>query len=339
MSKERDETFIRSSHTFVVHRGERRGARITCALPLFTSAASPDGRLAVPLPAPLALRPRTAADDTGERLGMNRIVRLGDEAFDRAVYVESDAPLDALHATLASSAQRDAILELLSQHDGLLFLQTDGTLQLTRARHAGEGSQEAALARQIELLDTFVQRLPPFCPSRRPAAASLAEGCTFAVMGGALSLGLGALVAIVKWDLFGSALTLASMGTGLLVALLLWPLLLVLHRGLASGWSSLKLCWLFSLIGGICGGVGCGRVINCGFDSAPATVHQVELIKVSQQQTKGRPSYHATVRSWRPGRETESVRLTHDTKAKRLAIATKPGRLGGEWLVSVSPHD
>ena len=63
--------------------------------------------------APITLRLERELDRLGKRLGINREVQTGHDAFDRAIYIESSASDDTILRALSGTAVRAAVLSLL----------------------------------------------------------------------------------------------------------------------------------------------------------------------------------------------------------------------------------
>ncbi len=301
------------------------------ALPL-----SRDPRFGVPLSAAVRLRTRTPADATGDRLGMNRGFATGDPAFDARVYVASDLPLRELRALTASPALREAVVALLATTPSRLALLPDGSFSWQLEDAKAPRPPASTLAAGAPALVAAASALPPLREAAASRGPSLRQGVLFVVLFGGILAFFAMVATLVVWEIYGATLTLTSLGGGLLLALLSWPLLVVLFRGTDEGWGMLKACSMMSLLGGPCLTLALARVANCALDDGRPTARRVEVLKTSTNSTKAGISYYAEVRSWRPGEETEHLRISPAMVSEReLVVTTKPGLLGAEWLVSV----
>jgi hypothetical protein len=70
---------------------------------------------------------------------------------------------------------------------------------------------------------------------------------------------------------------------------------------------------------------------NAWWDDSPRQGHVAEVVKLNITSNKSGPHYHATVRSWRPGHETEYFEIPSDlyrtlTPHSRLRINIAQGR-------------
>lgn len=81
--------------------------------------------------------------------------------------------------------------------------------------------------------------------------------------------------------------------------------------------------------------------LNCALDAAPPAVHHAVVVDRATTSGRGGTQYWAVVRSWR-GVPTESIPVSWRIyeqlvpEVTELAVTTRPGRLGFEWLVDGS---
>lgn len=68
----------------------------------------------MPASLPIVLRRETWFDGLGKRLGINRGVEVGDRAFDALVYIETQAPDEAVLHLLGGERRRHAVVEILA---------------------------------------------------------------------------------------------------------------------------------------------------------------------------------------------------------------------------------
>jgi len=78
--------------------------------------------------------------------------------------------------------------------------------------------------------------------------------------------------------------------------------------------------------------------LNCALDAAPPAVHHAVVVDRTITSGRGGTQYWAVVRSWR-GAPTETIPVPWRVyerlvpESTELAVTTRPGRLGFEWLV------
>ena len=95
--------------------------------------------------------------------------------------------------------------------------------------------------------------------------------------------------------------------------------------------------------------MGMKNITNALLDSAPAKRHRAPILRrYYKDQSMGggkvKRAYFARVKSWRPGRSTENLKVDEDfykeiSPRATLEVETKPGWLGHEWIVSMRLHD
>ncbi len=327
------ETVQREGRSFVLERRRHGWLRVSTRLAL---RADP---LAVPMAASVVFRVRTPSDDHGERLRMNRVFRTGDPAFDANVYVASDLPEQGLHRLTAPPALREALWALLWRAPGEIALSRDGQLSWQTLSPRGTPPSRDEEQQILDGLGAVASRVPPLRAAPRATRWFVGQP-TWTLTRVAFGVSLvGMLCSLQIWRVFEARLTVLAAAAGLLAALASWPVYRAILRGTGDGWRWLKWCLLFSPLAGLTGGIGLARIINCAGDTQPATRHVVDVLETIRTQRRDSSVYSATVRSWRAPTERLSLGIDpKQTKERTLVVVTKPGRLGGEWLVAVESN-
>lgn len=110
-------------------------------------------------------------------------------------------------------------------------------------------------------------------------------------------------------------------------------------RGWANGYRAFRTFVIATLVASPFVGLGGVRFVSCAFDDGPVKPRVVEVVDAqSPRNAKSGTSYTLVVRSWRPGGDTEEITTTAGLfeaakNATRVRVGTRPGVLGGEWLV------
>lgn len=304
----------------------------------------------LPSPAPLELRARTASADRGVWLGLNRDFRIGDPAFDRALYVDCDAPTAHLEAALGDPVLRRDLAHHLIAEKASLHLDERGTLSLRLlwstplSATSGDGLTDQKRDELETILAGIASRLPTFTPGHRPTRALVVEWCLVVAVISPLAAGLGSLLLSLYWPLFvGWEHHAASALAGVASVVPAWLLAFVGFRKLGNGYWFWRTFVIATLIAAPFFGLGAARIVNCAFDDSPVRTRVVDVVEArSTYSAKSGTSHTLVIRSWRSGAQTEELRsppfLDAQGKiAKRVAVRTRAGVLGAEWLLGVGP--
>lgn len=112
--------------------------------------------------------------------------------------------------------------------------------------------------------------------------------------------------------------------------------LLAARRG---GRSSFRWAMNGIVMGGLMVG-GLVELMNGKFDSSPAVVHQAKVLEKHEERHKRTVSHMVSLASWRPGHNTEKMRVSENEYAKvvpgttMMEVKTHAGFFGIEWIES-----
>lgn len=115
----------------------------------------------IPFSAPIILRAETRMDRLGKRLGINRELQTGDARFDKAVYVESDAPDQLIALTLQSDQLREQVLSLFARgFTRVTLFDTDHLIKLTQQPAQKEDISAAQVSALLRSAEAILAQLP-----------------------------------------------------------------------------------------------------------------------------------------------------------------------------------
>jgi len=116
-----------------------------------------------------------------------------------------------------------------------------------------------------------------------------------------------------------------------------------------NGWKLLLAFIPMSMVFSMFLVMGMKNITNAWLDSAPARQHRALVLRrYYKDQSAGGSKVHrkffARVKSWRPGRTTETLKVDQAFYAEispraTIEVETKPGWLGHEWIVSMRLDD
>ncbi len=288
------------------------------------------GRVAV-RPA-MVLRQRTGADRLGVRLGLNRAVRTGDEAFDEAVYIETAAPEEDVRRTLASDVVRQAVRALLAQ-EGAQRVQLDVTgLSVVKAveRTPDVGAFDGA-AEQLAVMAAEVPLFGAGSAAGMPARFNPVQGVVAGV-------GLLMLAVQVGWSPpIDQAGALAfGLGGGLAVAVAVVLAGVAAWRGQSDGLRRVAAVAVAGLLAGPVSGYAAVCWANQQLDTSPAVDHATKVTDKWVAERRGARS-RIEVASWRPGEPGVVVAVTpalvgRVMRGDTVVVVSHAGRLGWEWV-------
>lgn len=311
-----------------------------------------------PLPASIVLRRENALDRFGKATQINRELQIGDVAFDRAVYIESDLPDGALEAFLRNGATREAVLGVLAAVDATITLyppaadaRTTIQLNVPAAKLGNWQAIRAALDPFVALQgmlvhgarelidpsghDPYGRARAPIVDFGPPRKARAARGAAF---------GIGLIAIGVLWvsgtppTTLGNGATFAGLGVGALVWATTIALLILAFRGRST---SLRTVILFGL--GYLALVPFFAIsvmprLNALADSGPSTPH--DTVAIQKFGSKNTTWLDVGV-PWHPGAPHVSVPLAFargpiPRNDWPVRVTTRPGAFGWEWISDVA---
>lgn len=289
---------------------------------------------------------------------INREVQTNDRGFDQAFYLESDQHPETL-ALLGVPGVRAAVAGLFD--DGFTHLQLGGGYLQAQVfpynpRKAPDAQRlDAAKSRLVAIVKALPPAPEPSGSTKAPPARaqqSLTSGPWDAGQVTAFASGillLAAGMALLIYGILTYRLLSAFMPVLKLLALslpvywLYWHLLARLLGGRAASHRPMLFNGLMGLVGIALGGVGLGITLNGALDDSPVAVHRALVAGKHSVSNKNGYSYFLELESWREGRDREEVRVNRNLYERagvghdRLAVETRAGALGFEWVVRHYP--
>jgi hypothetical protein len=297
-----------------------------------------DVRPTVTCQAALVLRLEKGIDRFGKRILLNREVRIGDGAFDDAVYIETDAPDACARALLADAAVRQSALRILHEGWKGIELSVEGQVIVTMPVKAASSLMPDRFTPMLQTIAAFAEHLPAL-QAGRGARTGFADMVSIGAIVGSVLSWPALFVASRLWPTLDRDLVLASLAGGLIAWLVSLPVLIVILRGRSTSLRDFCVCVVFLALGLPVGSTALLLTLNGLPDGATPTVRKVEITRKHTSGSRSR-TYYTTVRSWRAGESTLDIDVGSFVynEAKEggvLVVTTKPGLLGHEWVVSL----
>lgn len=314
-----------------------RGSRLRFDASIRPKSTDHDALPVLPI---LVLRRERAIDRLGKALRLNREVQSGDPAFDRSVYVESDAVSDDIAAIVRRPAVRAATSAVLDR--GATEIATANDPRPLHVTFPGRARfiEEEALAAADELV-VLVDALPRFVDHERPRRAHGERWPLVSFVAGFVAV-LPAAFFHSHYPVIGGTMRGHIFGVGAVF----WGLASVAAlrhlRGRPRslryfGWTSAA--WLFT------GPIVAASVLLALNGLGPQVVSRrdttVEDLQV--RRSKNSTTYIVTVAPWAPHRAPLELVATPGAYARLqrgapVVVSTGPGNLGFEWLRDVQPR-
>jgi hypothetical protein len=284
----------------------------------------------------LILRGETSFDRFGKRHHLTREIELGDKDFDAAVFIESESREDVIRKTLANSALRQAMRELIADKQRVVL---DPKGLRAERPISPKKPEEFEVERTIERLGVIAAGLPVFKAGRADKQPWLFEVVLI------IALAVGAIGVAVLTAQFagplGNEALIAGFGGGFLLWLLVSLGAVSLLRGHANSLRRICMFAGFALILIPWGTYETLCWANRAWDTSPGTGHATKIVRAWTTQPKGKIYYHLEVTAWRPGELVLplGVSATFAEKAtvgRGIIVTTHQGRFGWEWIESFS---
>lgn len=318
-------------------------------------------RLVVQLPCAVAGEFEVTRERLEDRfwkwIGLVREIQTGDAEFDREFFLASDQ-VGFARAAFASAQVREAIRSLGAVRVRRVVLE-QGRLQATVTPFHVEDDWTQELVPQIALsLAAIVAALPRdhVEPRMLGLAAGKARRLAVRVIASAafcLSLTATPAVVVVYSVLDFEKLVWPASIAGLVA----WAGFLgaahLFVRGGSRSYQGFLLNASLALVGFVVGAIHFALGLNAWLDHTPPRPHTVVILNYRMHQNEYRsgrggrtqtsvPLYYLDVRSWRPGRNEETVMVTlpifqaAERGVKRVVVHTTPGGLGAERMHAVT---
>ncbi len=290
---------------------------------------------------PIIVRRETSTDRFGKRLGINREIQIGDEAFDSAFYIETQVPASLVKAALSNPDVRKA-MRAIDAANAAIFTLYDGAALLTvRLVSPGESSlTPGALRTLFESIAALAAILPHDAPAPRAGSRTRAALTALFVSLTVIPLAL-AFAVIGKYTTFGSDAQIRGALVGLVVSIAILALVTLGVRGRSDalrivGFTAMAL-WF--------GGVGTGILVvpwlNGVLDHARGIVRETTVVQRYEQRGKS-TLYYVVLAGWRPAQGTVRLNVTPReyhwySEGTRVHLTTHPGAFGWEWYDQFGP--
>lgn len=258
--------------------------------------------------------------------GLVREVRVGDAAFDDAVYIESEAADDAVRVVFASPAVRSATMGLLGLAEQITVGATTISLYVAKAASPFEPSRLRALVRWLRVLAGAPRPLVT-----RYAAEPLRVTTTRTLV--LLLVPLGILFLVIGLGYYTPAEArggvLSGVG-GLVLMGVLQPVLTAIFRGRSTSHRELFLVRVVSLVAGPLLVVGVLITLNGVLDRSP---ERLELLKIERvaEDSEDDAVLQVTAVDAQGKRHQHGFKTTSVAAAARVVIGRRSGAFGWEW--------
>jgi hypothetical protein len=275
-------------------------------------------------------RRETMSDRDAKETGVARELQTGDQTFDDAVYIESDAADADLLLFLSSPHVRAAIVELLRSFEDLQ-LHPD---RIEATRNFGQGAfHPDAIWRCLELLRLVVGTTRSLAPAPMKTSASWLVILT----GLCLPVGWTAFgVSAYFLSPFDLSLIWLSFGVGLLLALIAWPVYGRLIRGRSTSHNELGVARIgaFTSFPALVATI--ALLSNAKLDASASRVRTLTVTSVDYDTedhiSKTSARGHG-IGPWSFHFRDPNMRVQ---VGQRVTVKSKPGALGFEWPVSAA---
>jgi hypothetical protein len=274
-----------------------------------------------------------------KRVGLAVEIETGDDAFDEACYVRTDA-VEFTEAYLADPVKRVAIVDLrrfgfntVSLDDGDVSVVWTGFDPL---KHDKPDLTADVAARLILLARNLPEHRPEF-DNRSGRHRKLYQGVLWVFLIG-FALSMLSLIAFPPLA-FPDLLLLAAPGL-----VLGWLTFGYVSALLLRGTSTSHYKWAGLMLGSLVlfplGGIGTTALLNGTLDSSQPVVHHAPIVEKYTTRSKNKTKYHVRCASWREPGETFSYQVnSEDYRAvvpdqSNMVLTTQSGLLGVEWVAS-----
>jgi len=286
-------------------------------------------------------------DQIFKKLSITKEIQTGDKAFDSAFYIATQTSrFTAL--VLSSSEKRNAIWELFSMGYNEVWYNGQ-TLEAKWSPFAPNAKLVPGfLDKTAENLAIIIKDLPEAGES--PASTRKIDYTkrriaiylfTVILVFSGIFTYIGGITLGAPLDRF--SVLLFSLIFSIPVFAIYMFGIVRLFRGSARTHREVKKVFLFTLASLVLIGWGLCMILNAKLDQSPVEPRKALVVKKHVGSVSHKDpfeEYYVLVESWREGRKTEKVviRSSHYSRIQigktYLAIATKPGRFGFEWIVS-----
>jgi len=255
--------------------------------------------------------------------GLSREVQIGDADFDARVYIETDAPDEAVREVVDRNV-RDAVLDMLDVGCNEVRFRARG-VEASIENRTINVCEPNKLKRVVDSLRSLARTAPLEDHTRR---SSFVPALFLATVPGVVV----AILAHSKWMPRGPALSLIGLAIGLVLGALARPLVRRAVAGTSTSLRRLRLNWSVTIA--LCAQLACGLAValNGALDSSPSIERDGAVTAIQNHETEGART-KVTV-TWSDG-STETI-LFHDHAGTLVVGALvhethRRGKIGFAW--------
>jgi len=298
--------------TFSIKDSQRRDP--TAGKGMVPYRSGPKGPEILTYVSPLVLRKETKWDRLGKALGLNREVQTREASFDRAVYIETDAPAPLVRKILDDEKVRSQVHQWLDDGwEKVVFFGMGTSVGLEKRGVAKPQALDPRCQQWMRELSSVSRRLPQvryehirMAPwTRRDWAKTISAG--LAVLGVTATVVAREAYPPLFWRPFE-----VCIGLGVVGWLAAVPLLALAFRGRSDSLRVFGTCSLLLALGLPTTMYGLGLGLNGLLDGSPAVVKQLAVEKAWATRSKS-TSYHVTLKHWNEWVEPFSLQIDGST--------------------------
>lgn len=288
------------------------------------------------------LSKQTWFDRFFKKLGITQVISTGYADFDDRFYLTTD-DVDFTESFFSKEEKRQAALEIYE--NGFNIISHNGKVMEAKCSpfKLKDKLDGTLMAEIVSGLGMMSRDIPEVAESRpivisnwksRRAAAFVIPSVIFLAGIVATGIGLTRFKPLDGGDLFLDSLKISLP----LIFIFMW-FAVRLIRGRSSSHWEISAVFVITLLAFIVGVFGFEAYLNGRLDTEEASVHTVKVVGKYISKSKDSETYSVKVVSWREGRTTEKLKISHSQFRKvvpftsEATVKTKPGRFGFEWLV------
>ncbi len=303
--------------------------------------------LACPINGDFRITRENRGDIAAKKMGLSKEIQTGDQAFDELVYIHTHSQV-LMENFLFDPGNRAMITSLFE--NGFTELSLNGSELAAQSKpfSTGNFSDSQFIPDNLGRLLKLSRKLATSSPGRDSGGLPIWKTLrlllillAWLVLIAGLSLmlyGMNTFIPLDSWDLFKFTLPFAGVASFIYLSLSL-----LLLKGRSAAHRDLGHIGIISLLGFPCLTFGLAILGNSQLDRSTSVEHNMPLLYKNIRHSKNSTTYYATVKSWRPTQETESLQIDDtvyqmlEPKRDRFIITTRKGYLDYEWLVGIAP--
>lgn len=282
----------------------------------------------------IELTKETAADVEGKQRGINREVQIGDQPFDRAVYIDSDAGDDEVRRVLSKSTVRASALQLLDEHAQSLHLSPAGLLARWSTSFSAQDEGLFTPSRLVEIIAALLELAKGGAP-RGPTQPRKGTWVFPFLLSAFFPLAFVTVHCFRRWPP-GWLPALAGAGLGLLTTIALAGPLSRYLTGDSGAYRRYRASVFVLSAVLMLAGASTVMFVNAGLDASPPTLVEGETREV--RGPDGDTDLFTVEIEWATGRRDSVSFSTAVAPHQRVTRPTHAGVLGFEWYGRVTVY-